>query len=480
MASIGVVEHLGSGAVLDATVSRGNGDGREMFCRAADAVVETMAWLDRPLSEALLLSDGEFGWVPYFTECEARGLAFLTRCSRYELLARPDIRARLEQGPWSRVDDSGSGPTRWAVEVGTIELEPGRDTFRDDGSRYNPVKVRLVASRYEAQAEGRGCGSQVGGHRFELYASLGVPSSSLSASDVVTMFYARCGQENAFLQQKALGVHRVVSNTLAGQLFAAVAAFLVWNLRLVAGFQLSPPQPEGLASVPREVVAGEAPILPALPAPSPPVAPGVAPSLADALARVDWDRFLRIRAGWSWNADRGVLVDPHGTELALSGVERNGNRRKLRFQGRGRAPQATYNVPEDVGIEIATALRGEPPAARAVPVQTPVLTQLGDPPPLAIRWPEFTCAAARNTFKLAARQTVVTVRVPPPRPAQRGHPLVEPSRHRRRHRRLTWAERAARNSAPRGAVLHVATPDEHFARWLRELPSQSAGARPAT
>jgi len=478
--SIGVVEDLGSGAVLDVTISRGNGDVRKMFCRAADAVVETMGWLSQPLSEALLVSDGEFGWVPYFAECAARDLPFLTRCSRYELLDRADVRARLEQGPWTRVDDSGSGPTRSAVEVGSIELEPGRSTLRDDGSRYDPVTVRLVISRYGASAEDRGCGHHIGDGRFELFASIGVAPSSLSASDVVTTFYARCGQENSFLQQKLLGVHRVVSNSLAGQLFAAVAAFLVWNLRLVAGVQLSPPLPPGSAPAPRIPVNGEPPILSPLPGPAA-TASDAPPSLAEALARLDWKRFLRLRPGWSWDPDRCVLVDPRGTELALSGVERNGKRRKLRFMSRGRGPQATLNVSEEVGIEMATSLRGEPPPARPVPVQAPIVTQHDEPPPFAIRWPEFCCAGARNAFRTLARKTEVTVRLPPPPPlVPRAHPLVEPNRERRRHRRLTWAERTARNAAHRAAVVRVATPDVRLARWLHELPRHSAGARAGT
>lgn len=480
VASIGVVEDLGSGAVLDVTLSRGNGDRREMFGRAADAVVETMGWLNQPLAEAVLVSDGEFGWVPYFTECAERNLPFLSRCSRYELLDRRDVRARLQEGPWVRVDDSGSGPTRWAVEVGTIELEPGRDTLRDDGSPYDRVKVRLVVSRYEAPAANRGCGHQIGSHRFELFASIGVEPSSLSASDVVTTFYARCGQENSFLQQKSLGVHRVVSNTEAGQLFAAVAAMFVWNLRLVAGVQLAPTLPQGTAPAPRAVVTSESPILPPLPEPPAPAAQDAVP-LATALELVHWKHTLSNRVGWTWNSDLAVLVDPIGTELPLSGVERHRNHRKLRFISRDRSRQATVAVPEDVGIAIATALRGQPPPDRTVPLPLPIVRPEFDPPPFAIRWPELLCAAARNSFKAAASRTVVTVRIPASQPALAGsHPLVEPDRHRRRHRRLTWTERTARYAAKRPAVIRVATPDERVVRWLQGIQPESTGTTPGS
>lgn len=478
--SIGVIEDLGTSAVIDATISRGNGDGRMMFSQAVDAVAETMGWLEQPVSEALLLADGEFGWVPYFDVSIARNVPFLTRCSRYEILDRPDVRARLAEGPWTRVTDSGGGPTRWAVEIGTIELDPGRDTRRDDGARYQPVKVRIVASRYDSPPEGPGCGHQIGDHRVELFASHGVHPSSLAANDVVSMFYARCGQENSFLQQKKLGVHRVVSNTLAGQLFAAIAAFFVWNLRIVAGVQIAPPLPEGSVPAPRVAVTGEVPVLPPLPAPIPPATPDAVPVLADALGRVDWAAFERIRLGWRWIPDRSVLLDPSGHELVLSGVERHRNRRKLRFLDRGRAIQATLNVPEAVGIAIATALRGEPPPARPERIQPPIVTPNDDPPTFAIRWPELRAAAARNAFKEAARQTVVTVRVPPPPTSPQRHPLVEESRPRRQHRRLTWKQRIATYAARAVAAVSLATPDGQLAAWLRGLPPKSAAATART
>jgi hypothetical protein len=478
--TIGVIEDLGSGAVLDVSIDQGNGDKRKLLCRAVDTVVDVMCWLNEPLAEALLISDGEFGGVPFLSESASKNVPFLTRCARYELLERRGIRARLEEGRWERVEDSGSGPTRWAVDIGTVQLDAGHNTVRDDGSRYDPVDVRLVASRYASAPDARGCGYQIGDNRFELFVSTGLPSSEMSAGDVVTTFYARCGQENSFLQQKLLGVHRVVSNNPAGQLFASVAAFLVWNLRLVAGIQLSPPLPEASPPVPRASRAGDAPTLPPLPEP-PPVAPNVILTLAEALARVDWPRLLRARLGWSWKSDRSVLVDPQGNEFALLGVERHGNRRKLRFLDRERAAKATITVSDDVGIVIASAQRGEPPPARCAPRASEAISSpFGDDPPLAIRWPELRCAEARNVFTKAARETVVTVLLTQAPPQPTPHPLVEPNRDRRRHQRLTWSERSAFNAARGTATIQVATPDPRVARWITDLRQQNAGPRPNT
>jgi hypothetical protein len=471
--SIGVVQDLGSDVVLDVTVNRGNGDGRDMLGRAADAVVQTMRSLDQPVTDALLVADGEFGGVPCLTECGARNLPFLSRCARYELLDRPDVRARLENGAWRRVTDSGSGPTRYAVELGMIELEPGRQTIRDDGGRYEPVPVRLVASRYPGP--GHGCGHLIGDNRFELFVVLGVPPSSLSASDIVTTFYARCGQENAFLQQKSLGAHRLASNSLGGQLFVAVAALLTWNLRLVAGVALSPPLPEASPPAPRKTATAKPPCLPSLSPPagsavvSLPIRPPDPTALADALDRVDWQRALRTRPGWTRHG--ATLIDPIGGELALVGVERQGDGRKLRFRGSPRAIQATISVPEDVGIAVATALRGEAPDDRSRRIDVPLVPPEDAPEPaFALCLPELCCANARNAFKTAALRTTVTVRLPDPEPAELpAHPFVEPNRHRRQHRRLTWAERTARYAAKGPAYVRVSTPHVQLKSWLRAL-----------
>jgi hypothetical protein len=138
-------------------------------------------------------------------------------------------------------------------------------------------------------------------------------------------------------------------------------------------------------------------------------------------------------------------------------------------------------VPEEIGIEIATALRGKAPPARSVPLPAPLATKDNDPPPFALRWPELLSAAARNAFKDAAQRTIVMVDLPPPSPpAPPLHPLVEPSRYRRQHRRLTWTERAARYAAPLDAVVQVVTPCEPLARWLRDLQPKSIGATPGS
>src|SRR5262249_36603799 len=153
------------------------------------------------------------------------------------------IWTRLQNAVWERVEDSGTGPVRYAAEVGTVMLPAGEKTVRDDGTPFDPVPVRLVVSRYDTQGD-QGRGHRIGDHRYELYVAVPVRPEEFAAADVVAAFYARCGQECAFQQQeRTFGMQRVFSNHPAGQLLAWIVAFFIWNLRLAAGGAMSPPPP---------------------------------------------------------------------------------------------------------------------------------------------------------------------------------------------------------------------------------------------
>jgi hypothetical protein len=220
--TFGVLEHVGVGGVLDVTVYPGSGSRRSAFQSAVDTVVETCKTIDFPRSRALLLTDGEFGSVPSLTACDQAGVPFITRCREYELLDEVFIHNRLAKARWERVPDSGSGPTCFAADVGTVLLHAKHTTLQDDGSKFQPIEACLVVSRYNAdksRKKGRGCLND--GYRYELFMGIRVPQRAWPASDVVSAFYGRAGQECRFDQrQRELHFQNTFSYQPAGQLFA--------------------------------------------------------------------------------------------------------------------------------------------------------------------------------------------------------------------------------------------------------------------
>jgi hypothetical protein len=511
VSSAGVLEDLGSTAVLDVQLSPGNGDVRQMFARAIEAVLATLSSLQESLADAILLADGEFGSVPYLSMCTEAGLAAITRSSRYELLDDPAIWTRLREARWERVEDSRSGPVRYAAEVGTVLIPPNADTRRDDGSPYSPVEVRLVVSRYSAAQGSRGCGRLIDGFRYELFVSIGVSPSSFPAPDVVALFYARCGQECSFQQQQRdLAIQRVHSTNPGGQLFAWVVALFVWNLRLRVGMELSPPLPARSAPSPRRSTPADPPELPThlladasaetdQPEPAP-TTPSPAPdataqppdldALDVALAQVNWSHWLRRRRGCSWDPVQRSLVTAEGLRFRFTSVEWCGHRAKLRFIGVGHKKQATVAVPPHLARAIAAAqgrltpAPGEDHGEERAPDSRALSTRLIAPatdderPPYSVGWPELLRANARKVLSKLADDVEIAVRLPRSRPARPAHPLVEPLRARRQHRRLTWDERLARHAAPGRPKIRVTTSSDMLAVWLRDPPSDLQATRP--
>lgn len=519
--SMGVLEDLGSSAVLDVQLSPGNGEARTMFKQVVEAVLATLSSLAEPLERAILLADGEFGTVPYLTMCAEAGLNFITRSSRYDLLDDPAIWQRLLTARWERVEDSKSGPVRYAADIGTVRISPGQRTRRGDGDRYDPVDVRLVVTRFDAPDGGHGCGHQIDGNRYELFVSLGVPASSLPAADVVAMFYARCGQECSFQQhQHDLDVQRVFSTNTGGQLFAWVVGLFVWNLRLAAGVQLSPPLPSRSAPSPRQGILGSPPEprRPEAEAPAPVAdeegpsepsavdsampeasAAGLDDARAAALARLNWSTLLRRRPGWSWDPIRRGLLTPEGLLLRFVTVEWIRHRAKLRFIAADHTRQATLAVPPELARGLSTARgssdRSAPPTApdeageRSIDLPTvpePHPTRLiaeatdDEDAPYSIGWSELLRAAARRVLSDLAATVEITVRQPRIRPSRPTHPLVEPQRARRQHRRLTRQERLARHAARGKAAVRVTTTasTQPLESWLHPPPSDIPAARP--
>jgi hypothetical protein len=275
--------------------------------------------------------------------------------TRPSLLDQPEVRELLSSATWEYVSDSGSGPTRSAIDIGLVTLDAA--VVRDDGSAFSPVVVRVVVSRFPTK--GRGRGRAIGGWHYELYIADGLSPEAWPAADVVTAYYGRTAEENRFEQEdRELGLDRIFSYHLPGQELATLVALFVWNLRIARGFDLEPPPERAPARVPRERRVDErrldsnacvTPETAAPPVNSPlmtdpsPTTPDDGTALRDALdhfgtllGSLDWDRLLSGRPGWSRNPDDQSIRCPDQQALPISTVrvEKEADRGRIYFRSR--------------------------------------------------------------------------------------------------------------------------------------------------
>lgn len=494
------LQHAGSGLWLGAELRPGNGERRAELRAALTTVTATCRRLGIPLGRALVRMDGEFGSVPYFAECREQGVPFITRLNRLELLDDPAVRRRLVEGTWTFVPDDRSGVRRSAMDLGLVTVSAGRDTLRDDGTPYEPIRVRVVVSRYPRTRDAEH-GRVIEEWQYELFA-VDLPADAWPAEEAVAAYFGRCGQENRFAQEDAeLGLDRVLSYHLPGQELATLVGLMVWNQRVARGFELAAPPPETPLLVERKPEIDTRPVPPTTRPeedPTPEVAtqePVVAPTksstaaslrgeLAGRLPGLNWEALLTGRPDWTWDAVAGVLRCPEGKALSLTCVDipRPGGVRFI-FRGAVGACEAcprrqrcfTSDVarrPKMVSFTLDRAALGEGagdgrPATRASTPSTPQprrparrsgRIQLDEAGPATappggnhVHTPLFRPAETRGRVNRSTLGLTVYVRVELPGPPIPHPALLSRGVADRQHRRRTWQEHLDRYALPAGS-----------------------------
>lgn len=480
------VQHTGASVWVHAHLSKGNGEGLADFAPALDSIVATCERLGVPRSRALVRMDGEFGNVPWFTACRERGLPFVTRLNRHVLYDDPAVLERLRTATWWMVPDSKSGPQRSATDLGLITVHPDRKTRRPDGTAYEPVTLRVIASRYP-RSEKANRGRILDGWQVELFA-FDADSDAWPSPDGVAQFFGRAAEENRFGQEdRELGLDRIVSYHLPGQELATLVGLSLWNLRVAHGFALEAPpevrpaqqlrQPRrddrAHSEWPRDPVVGKI------------------------LAEFDWSTLLAKRPGWAFDADTGELRCEEGRGLTLTTVRPRPHAEGrtgiifCRPQGgcedcaarpgclRSGRPLASKHVELSVPSEVAERLRERLSVVRGKNDEVParVIEPVTAPPgPLDVADPLFLPARARQRFRAifqAATLHAVIELPPPPRPRPM---LVAADVADRQRRRKTWEENVARYALPEKARVRLkveASPE------LRHLLGEAKLARSA-
>ena len=161
--------------------------------------------------------------------CEENDLAFVTRLSHYGLFERDEIEKHLSQTIWRRVQDSMSGPFREGADLGDVTLMPAPQTRKTDGTKFDPVRVRVVASRICTDND-NGAGILMGGQLHELFGTSLRPDG-WPPEDVVSLYSGRADIENGINQAHQLcDLGRVLSHHIPGQERMTTVGLFVYNL----------------------------------------------------------------------------------------------------------------------------------------------------------------------------------------------------------------------------------------------------------
>lgn len=505
------LQHAGSGIWLDTRLAPGNGDRRRALGSALEAAVELGQRLDHPLSRIVVVEDGEFGDVPSLTAHREAGVCTITRLNRPALLDQPEIRQQMANQPWYVVPDSGSGPRRSAMDLGTVTVRPDKETVRDNGKPYEPISTRVVVSRYLRGKEAEH-GRVINGWQYELFVALDLDEAAWPAPDAVAEFFARGALENRFAQEdRELELDRVYSYELPGQELACVVGLLVWNLELVRGFALNPLPEERIPAPARTVEVDPRPVpdgfvepvlntvepVNVVPVDTAKAEPDVQTALADALCELDWKALLARRPSWRFSRAEAELRCPADRALPLCSVnpKASASTHGLVFLAHAGTCQEcplrasclasaaadavkvlTVAVPAEVGAKISTLLvpvqmarrkkrsaetlaaplpsgQARPPAPRT-PLVTDIPEQPTPPGGAQISRGQFLPTAARAALRLACERLTIDISlvVPPRKPP---HPYLVASPEQRQHRRATWTQRTAWNAIYSEADLRV-------------------------
>jgi hypothetical protein len=140
------------------------------------------------------------------------------------------------------------------MELGDFELHAGPKTRDANGEGFEPVRSRIVLSRFRVIEETSSVGHFVDGWQYELFAT-NLDAGAWPAPELVAQYFGRAAQENRFAQEdRELGLDHVFSYNLPGQELACLFGLMVGNLHLTRGFAQHTPPTEMPAPVPRVAV----------------------------------------------------------------------------------------------------------------------------------------------------------------------------------------------------------------------------------
>ncbi|QDG49185.1 hypothetical protein FIV42_00980 [Persicimonas caeni] len=493
-----ILEHLGSGLYLAMNYAAGNGQLSDDFAQGLALIERWANARGLEPGRCFLAIDGHQGGFAQLRAALRSPVHFLTRLRYYEPLKDPAVRAQLAQQTWQKVDDSRSGPQRWATEMGDYWLGDAR--------------ARLVVSCFEpTDGKKRGAGCFVDGLQYEVYAC-DLDPTAYPAAEVVTTYYARAGrQENGFARlDRHMDLEKMYSDCAPGQQVMMALGVWLHNFRAIRGAELfGELEPIDVEAAPRKLESADTLPLAPTGAPAPHAAPAAGRPEPASLAvgfeasHAWWQSVTRKVEqriggldGFSYDAQTRQIGCAKGAYLGLSGMRQRGGRVIVRF--RIGSPQACQGCPfrrectsstsptyrKEIEIHMPppatlgahdepAAIQGQDkaadapthgsdPADKASPstallgLRLSIPDDLPEPGDLHMRQPVLVASTFRNAFRKAARSLKVEVTKSPPDSSTRHVDYLAMTAARRQRRRKTWDERLQWNSLPQQANITIA------------------------
>jgi hypothetical protein len=506
-----VLEYLGSGRYLAMNYSPGNGQLCDDFAVALTQIEQWANAQGYDPRRCFLCIDGERRGFPQLRTGLKSPVRFLTRLTHYIPLKNPVFRQQLANKTWQRVEDSQSGPRRWATEFGRYRTADG--------------EARLVVSCFEpTNGKKSGAGWLVNGLQYEVFACDFDPCE-FPAAEVVSTYFGRAGrQENNFNREsRDFNVDHVFSGNRGGQ--KVVMAICMWlrNLRPVlaaefrGGLDVIEVEP-----TPRQIDVADTLPLEGKPDDDVSELPNAGHSPIGLVAPQPWwemvaktiDERLANEDGFQYDPVLHEIRCPKGVHLELSGLRKYGpGTVLLRFRIRHAAhcwdcpfrekctssnlqtyrreititvcsPDqfATESAPEPIPAQPSDSVRHEPhntelacSASEGFGFDPTHVMSQHDHVLMAMRPPTLVTSALHNEFRDLARRVEIeiTLRLPPPKPAP--PPYLSVTSAQRQRRRQTWDERLAWNALGDEVSLEITIkthPDERNSLARRYGPKR--------
>ncbi len=487
--SITPIASAGTALWLQAGIEPGNCAMPKALEVAGDACVQAVTAAGLTPQRSLIRIDGAGGSAVALDPIAKRGIQHLVRLKSYGIFRLRAVQQLLAADTWQWVADSGSGPRRQALDIGSWQL--GADEFQA-ATDAPVVPTRLVVSRYATDRK-HGAGVLIEGWLYELFGT-SLDASAWPAAETVELYYGRSAIENRFAQEaRELHLHHVFSYTPAGQRLAVLVGMWLWNLRTVLGSRVVGPLgavPTPPARVTQDVVAP--PPVPEMLLPPEPVdqAPPHEPSERErveaVLAGLAWPEMIRKHPGWRYD---GTLHCPAGHVALFNGVAQTKHCRyaSYRVSARhcgpcqkrelcSRTTNPTYSrvvtLPIGDALLVGRRLRGQKPVPPPlVPLPPPrwLAPAPSEPGLLQALAAALLPAELRHRWQDFASRCGAEICLPRPVPAPVRRPWVASTPGVRQHRRLTWQQHLARYELRGTARVCLDAPDKRHAQATRAV-----------
>jgi transcription elongation factor len=125
--------------------------------------------------------DGEGRGPACVGELVKAGVHFVTRSDERRILDDSELRHRLNEAEWFLVPDSGSGPARYAIDIGERVMP-----VTDEAGDLREVTVRLVLTRHRSKRCSKRAGRTIGSYHYELFATQ-LPRDAFGPEDIVNL-----------------------------------------------------------------------------------------------------------------------------------------------------------------------------------------------------------------------------------------------------------------------------------------------------